>query len=192
MPGIAWKRFVPFVVYSVLAVVSVAAAASTETRSAASVAALVAVGVASWGLIEYGLHRVVFHYDATSERGKRFVYRSHLSHHEDPKSLDEIFASLTTSLPLATAYVLVALGVTRSWHATVYLLLGLIVGYFTYEWMHYQAHHRSPRLRVLRYLKKYHMLHHHQSSDLRFGVTTPFVDLLFGTFGRVGKARGTK
>ena len=68
-----------------------------------------------------------------------------------------------------------------------YLFIGLIGGYFGYEWLHYQAHHGASRLRLLRYLKKYHLLHHHQTPDLRFGVTSPIVDYLFGTYQPVGK-----
>ena len=133
-------------------------------------------------LIEYGLHRLVFHFDAQSEKGRKFVYGMHLSHHSDPKSMDDLFASLRLSLPLAISYCLLAWALTRSWQATVYLFIGLTAGYFSYEFLHYQAHHRSSRLGVLRYLKKYHLLHHHKSSALHFGVTSPVFDYLFGTF----------
>ena len=189
MSRIAWKRFVPFAVYTAAASALVAAALATESRSPASIAALVAAGALSWSVVEYALHRFVFHYDARSERGRRFVYDSHLVHHERPKDLDDIFASLSTSAPLAAAYLLAALAATRSLGATAWLFAGLVAGYFAYEWLHYQAHHRSPRWRVLRYLKKYHMLHHHDATDRRFGVTSPVFDLLFGTWGPVGRRR---
>jgi sterol desaturase/sphingolipid hydroxylase (fatty acid hydroxylase superfamily) len=35
---------------------------------------------------------------------------------------------------------------------------------------------------LLRYLRRYHLLHHYKTPDLRFGVTSPLFDLLFGTF----------
>jgi sterol desaturase/sphingolipid hydroxylase (fatty acid hydroxylase superfamily) len=187
MSRIAWKRFVPFAVYTAAATALVVAASTTESRSWASIALLVAAGVLAWSAIEYVLHRFAFHFDARSERGKRFVYDSHLVHHDHPKDLDDIFASLSTSGPLAAGYLLVSLAVTWSLGATAYLFVGLLVGYFTYEWMHYQAHHRSPRTRLFRYLKKYHMLHHHGATDMRFGVTSPVFDLVFGTWGPVGR-----
>jgi sterol desaturase/sphingolipid hydroxylase (fatty acid hydroxylase superfamily) len=37
-------------------------------------------------------------------------------------------------------------------------------------------------MRLLRYLRRYHLLHHYKTPDLRFGVTSPLFDLLFGTF----------
>jgi sterol desaturase/sphingolipid hydroxylase (fatty acid hydroxylase superfamily) len=55
-------------------------------------------------------------------------------------------------------------------------------GYFFYEWLHFQCHHGNSRLRVLRYLRKYHLLHHYKTPELRFGVTSPLFDLIFGTF----------
>jgi sterol desaturase/sphingolipid hydroxylase (fatty acid hydroxylase superfamily) len=188
MSRIAWKRFVPFVFYTAVAAALVVVAAVTESRSWASTLVLVAGGALSWSAIEYAMHRFAFHYRATSERGKKFVYDSHLVHHDHPRDLDDIFANLSTSGPLAAAYLVVALATTGSPGATAYLFLGLMAGYFTYEWLHYQAHHRSPRTRLFRYLKKYHMLHHHGSNDLRFGVTSPVFDLLLGTWGPVGRA----
>lgn len=177
-----WKQFTPFYFYSVLALGLGVVAVLSETRSITSIFFLFLTGVLTWGLIEYCLHRLVFHFEAKTEKGRNFVYALHLSHHADPKAMDDLFASLRLSLPLALLYCLMAFAITRNWQAVVYLFIGLTAGYFTYEFLHYQAHHRAPRLRVFRYLKRYHLLHHHQSSALRFGVTSPIFDYLFGTF----------
>jgi sterol desaturase/sphingolipid hydroxylase (fatty acid hydroxylase superfamily) len=150
---------------------------------------LLASGVLSWGLIEYGLHRFVFHYDARSESGRKIVYAAHLSHHENPDSSDKIFASLLISAPVATAYLLLSWFVTGSWRAVAFLFTGLVVGYFYYEWLHFRSHHRRAKLRLFRYLRKYHLLHHHQTPELRFGVSSPLFDILFGTFRPVRSRR---
>jgi sterol desaturase/sphingolipid hydroxylase (fatty acid hydroxylase superfamily) len=176
------KQLTPFYFYTLLALVLGGAATLSETRSVTSIVLLCFTGVLTWGLIEYGLHRLVFHFDAQSEKGRKLVYGMHLSHHTDPKNMDDLFASLRLSLPLALGYCLLAWAVMRSWQSMVYLFIGLTAGYCYYEFMHYQAHHRSPRLRLFRYLKKYHLLHHHQTSALHFGVTSPVFDYLFGTF----------
>ena len=143
---------------------------------------LLTLGLLSWGLIEYGLHRFIFHYDAKSELGRKIVYAVHLSHHEKPDSRDQIFASLVISAPVAAAYLLLAWFTTESGRATAYLFTGLVTGYFYYEWLHFRSHHRRAKLRLFRYLKKYHLLHHHQTPGLRFGVSSPLFDILFGTF----------
>jgi sterol desaturase/sphingolipid hydroxylase (fatty acid hydroxylase superfamily) len=177
-----WKQFTPFYFYTLISLSFGVTAMISETRSLTSILLLCLTGVLSWGLIEYCLHRLVFHFDAQSEKGRNFVYAMHLSHHVDPKDMDDLFASLSLSLPLALCYCLLAWALVRSWQAVVYLFIGLTAGYFCYEFLHYQAHHRAPRLRMFRYLKKYHLLHHHQTSALRFGVTSPVFDYLFGTF----------
>jgi dihydroceramide fatty acyl 2-hydroxylase len=143
---------------------------------------LLVSGLLSWGLLEYGLHRFVFHYHAQSELGKKLVYAAHLSHHDDPHATDRIFSSLLISAPVATAYLLLARIATGSWRAASFLFTGLVLGYFYYEWLHYRAHHYRARLPLFRYLRKYHLLHHYQSPELRFGVSSPLFDIIFGTF----------
>ena len=177
-----WKQFTPFYFYTLLALGLGVAAMISETRSLTSIMFLCLTGVLTWCLIEYCLHRFAFHFEAQSEKGRNRVYAIHLGHHADPKNMDDLFASLRLSLPIALCYCSLALALMRSWQAMVYLFIGLTAGYIGYEFLHYQAHHRTPRLRVLRYLKKYHLLHHHQTTALRFGVTSPLFDYLFGTF----------
>ena len=184
-----WKQFTPFFFYTILSLGLCKAAISSETRSLTSIFFLSLTGVLTWGLIEYWLHRFVFHFDAQSEKGRRFVHAMHLSHHANPKNMDDLFTSLRLSLPIASCYCALAWALMGSWQAMVYLFIGLMAGYFSYEFLHYQAHHGVPRSRVFRYLKKYHLLHHHQTSALRFGVTSPVFDYLFGTFPSTQKHR---
>jgi len=177
-----WKKFTPFYFYTIVCILAGVAAAKSETRSTAEIIVLLLGGLISWAMIEYCLHRFIFHYKATTERTRAIIYKVHLIHHDYPKSVDDLFASLRMSIPISAFYCLLAWSVVGSWQAVVYLFIGLIAGYFTYEWLHYHVHHGTPRFRVTRYLKKYHMLHHHQTPELRFGVTSPLIDLLFGTY----------
>jgi dihydroceramide fatty acyl 2-hydroxylase len=183
-----WRQFTPFYFYTAVAL-CLGAAAAGEGPSGGAILSLLVTGLLSWGLIEYALHRFVFHYDARSESGRKFVYAAHLSHHEDPGATDRLFTSLRMSVPIAAAYCLLAWAAAGSWRVVVYLFIGLVAGYFCYEWLHFQAHHGRPRLRPLRYLRRYHLLHHHRTPGLRFGVTSPLFDLAFGTFRPAGKCR---
>jgi sterol desaturase/sphingolipid hydroxylase (fatty acid hydroxylase superfamily) len=181
-----WKHLTPVYFYSAL-VVCLIAFTRGEDFSWRKNFLLLTVGVFSWTLIEYGLHRFIFHFSARSAFGKQFVYAAHLSHHENPRATNRLFSSLLVSLPVATAYLLLAWIVTGSLRAASILFTGLSAGYFCYEWLHFQAHHRRPRLRFFRYLRKYHLLHHYQTPELRFGVTSPLIDLVLGTFRPVRK-----
>ncbi len=153
-----------------------------ETLSLGTGLLLLVAGCLSWGLLEYGLHRFVFHYQAQSELGRKLVYAAHTSHHDDPRATDRIFSSLLISAPVATAYLLLTRIATGSWRVASFLFTGLVLGYFYYECLHYRAHHNRPRLLLFRYLRKYHLRHHYQTPELRFGVTSPLFDILFGTF----------
>jgi sterol desaturase/sphingolipid hydroxylase (fatty acid hydroxylase superfamily) len=184
-----WKQFTTFYFYTAVALCLCAASAAGKGPSWDGILALLVSGSLSWGLIEYGLHRFIFHFDARSDLGRKLVYTAHLSHHEQPTAAENLFASLRLSVPIAACYWLLAWGVTGTWRAASYLFTGLVIGYFCYEWLHFQAHHGRSRLRLFRYLKKYHLLHHHRTPNLRFGVTSPLFDLAFGTFKPVGRYR---
>jgi len=177
----AWTKFAPLYFYTALAL-CLGLASARQNLPGWGITLLLAAGFVSWSLIEYGLHRFIFHYHARSLFGRKILYAAHLSHHENPNATDRIFASLFLSTPVAAAYWFLAWAATGSWAAGSWLFIGMSAGYFCYEWLHFQCHHGKSRLRILRYLKKYHLLHHYKTPDLRFGVTSPLFDLLFGTY----------
>ncbi|MFN2493338.1 MAG: sterol desaturase family protein [Pyrinomonadaceae bacterium] len=187
-----WKKFTSFYFYTLLSVGLGVAATMTETRSLIAILLLCFTGLVIWGLFEYGLHRFVFHFDGPGDQRRNFVYALHRFHHEHPKNTDDLFVSLRLSLPIVLCYCALAWAITRSWQVMVYLFIGLMAGYFSYEFLHYQAHHRTPRLRLFRYLKVYHLLHHHKTSELRFGVTSPLFDFVFGTFQSIYRNRSVR
>ena len=145
MSATAWRRYTPFYFYTAVAACLGAAAASGEGPSGGGVTLLLVAGLLSWGAVEYGLHRFVFHHDARSERGRRFVHAAHLSHHENPQATDRLFSGLGTSAPIAAGYWLLGWAAAGSWRAASYLFIGLVAGYFCYEWLHFEAHHGRPR-----------------------------------------------
>ena len=143
---------------------------------------LLTIGLCSWSLFEYIMHRVIFHYDARSDLGRRFLYHAHVSHHEDPRGKNRLSSSLILGIPIGAAYWLLAWLATGSWTAASWMFIGLAAGFFSYKWVHFQCHHRRSRSRILKYLRHYHLLHHYKTPDLRFGVTSPVFDLVCGTF----------
>jgi sterol desaturase/sphingolipid hydroxylase (fatty acid hydroxylase superfamily) len=185
-----WKQLAPVFFYTAL-VVCLIAITPNENVSWRQNSLLIVVGVFSWTLIEYVLHRFIFHYTARSAFGQKLLYAAHMSHHENPRAINRLFSGLVISLPIATAYLLLAWIATGSLHSAIYLFTGLTMGYSCYEWLHFQAHHRRPRLRVFRYLRRYHLLHHYQTPQQRFGVSSPLLDLFFGTFRPVRKRKSS-
>jgi dihydroceramide fatty acyl 2-hydroxylase len=188
MPAGGWKQFTPFYFYASVASCLAVAAAAGSSLGPARVMLLLALGFLSWGAVEYLLHRVFFHALGPPERPPRFA-AAHRLHHDRPRDTEQLFTSLRMSAPIALCYFLLAWAGLRDWAAAAYLLTGLIAGYLCYEWVHYLAHHGRPRVWPLGYLKRYHLLHHNRTPDLRFGVTSPLLDHVFGTFRPVTRYR---
>ncbi|HEX7296643.1 MAG TPA: sterol desaturase family protein [Pyrinomonadaceae bacterium] len=175
-----WKQFTPFYLSAAI-VLCLTALVGHDGLSWIEISIQLGVGLLLWMLIEYCLHRFVFHYEARTGLGRKFLYKVHLSHHENPSNT-KILSSLLLAVAIAPGIFLVAWGATGAWRAAFYLLVGVAAGYFYYEWLHFYVHHARPQLRPLRYLRTYHLLHHHQTPEMRFGVTTPVLDLIFKTF----------
>jgi hypothetical protein len=47
--------------------------------------------------------------------------------------------------------------------------------------IHYYTHHGRPRSRWGKYLRAYHLSHHHRHQHRLFGVSQPLWDLIFRT-----------
>ena len=65
---------------------------------------LLIIGLFSWSLFEYVMHRFIFHYDARSRLGRKFLYHAHVSHHENPVGKSGLSSSLILGLPIGVAY----------------------------------------------------------------------------------------
>jgi sterol desaturase/sphingolipid hydroxylase (fatty acid hydroxylase superfamily) len=178
-----YELYKPFAFYAVLLAALNAAALGDEGRpDLSSTLALTGAGLLTWGLIEYAIHRWVLHRESRIDDARLHGNRVHLAHHLDPYALDRLNVQLSESLPVCAAYCLLAWAVAGSWQAAVFLYDGLMLGYFFYEYLDYQAHHGGHRGPFVRYFRRYHLLHHHCDAEARFGVTSPLFDLLFGTY----------
>ena len=69
------------------------------------------------------------------------------------------------------------------------LMGGLLVGYLVYDMSHYYQHHARPRSRVGKWLKRYHLEHHHKNPHGLYGVSNPLWDIILRT-GRSAQKSG--
>jgi sterol desaturase/sphingolipid hydroxylase (fatty acid hydroxylase superfamily) len=153
-----------------------------------AVIALLVAGILVWTLVEYVLHRHVFHYEPKGRLLQRVWFMLHGVHHEQPQCKTRLVMPPALSIPLAGAWyglfhgiVGVLLGAPL---AVAPLFAGFLTGYLSYDLLHYAEHHLAPKGKALRYLKRYHLLHHFKTPDDRFGVSSPLWDLVFGTLPR--------
>jgi sterol desaturase/sphingolipid hydroxylase (fatty acid hydroxylase superfamily) len=141
-------------------------------------------GAATWTLLEYLLHRFVFH--ARSAKGPGA--REHRQHHARPdyfapwwqKALAAV--AVTALLMPGAAF---AVGVPNSLAFT----LGFIAMYLLYEVLHRRAHTHPPRGAYGRWRRRNHFAHHFADPRRAHGVTSPIWDRVFGTGLPAAKVR---
>lgn len=143
---------------------------------ALELAIVVLLGLGSWTVIEYAMHRFVLH-------GLQPFRRWHTEHHERPQAL--IYAPTVLSGALiATLVYLPALVVFNRWIASA-LTLGVLIGYLSYSAMHHASHHWRSETAWLKRRKRWHALHHQHVEHPRcYGVTTSFWDYVFASAQR--------
>jgi dihydroceramide fatty acyl 2-hydroxylase len=150
---------------------------------AGTAALLLLAGLVIWTLTEYWLHRLFFHWEPKFPGGDRLHFIIHGVHHDHPNDAMRLVMPPAVSVPLAALflglYVLV-FGTPEAFP----VFSGFIVGYLTYDYMHYHLHHHVPRTRFGKRLRTHHMRHHFQDHRYGFGVSTPLWDAIMGTLPR--------
>jgi len=160
-------------------------AASVPTTLGLRLSIGLLAGLFLWTWVEYVMHRFVFHFRPRTPRQERLSFLFHGVHHAQPMEKSRLVMPPAVSIPLAAvcyAVLYVAVGVVagaRAWVSPVFA--GLILGYVCYDMTHYATHHFKVRSAALQYIRRYHLHHHTQTPDKRFGVTSPLWDIVFGT-----------
>ena len=141
---------------------------------------LAAGGYLTWTLVEYWLHRVVFHYEPRSALGRRLHWMAHGVHHDHPNDPLRLVMPPSVSVPLALAFGFVFWALLGSNLAPAFMA-GFTSGYLAYDMIHFYVHHHRPRSRLGRRLRELHMRHHFQDHERGFGVSAPWWDRVFST-----------
>jgi 4-hydroxysphinganine ceramide fatty acyl 2-hydroxylase len=133
-------------------------------------------GLFTWTLMEYILHRYVFHIDEYFPVLKRLPYMLHGVHHEHPRDHERLFMP---PLPGAIiAFVLFLLWYLFLRQYAFAFMAGISNGYLFYSFIHYTVHIKPA---VFHKLWTHHAKHHYIYSDKAFGVSSPLWDIVFGT-----------
>ncbi len=134
-----------------------------------------------WTLTEYTMHRYVFHYQAKTPMGRRFIYLFHGIHHDDPQDPTRlVFPLLPAILIMGLFFLFFKLVVPEEF--LLAFTAFFIVGYLFYDYIHYATHHWPMKGPVGRFLRTYHLKHHFGEKGLRYGVSNPLWDLVFKTY----------
>ncbi|KAJ5948145.1 hypothetical protein N7466_001160 [Penicillium verhagenii] len=152
-------------------------------------------GVFLWSLIEYLMHRFLFHIDnwlPDNRVGLTLHFLLHGIHHYLPMDKYRLVMPPTLFVALAAPFWKLAHAVFfYNWYAAVTVFCGGVFGYICYDLTHYFLHHRNLPS-YYKELKKYHLQHHYADFENGFGVTSRFWDRIFGTELEASPAKGSK
>jgi 4-hydroxysphinganine ceramide fatty acyl 2-hydroxylase len=169
----------PVTMYLVVSVVILIYAAFRTDLEMWNALYMVPLGLITFSLVEYCIHRFVFHFHPTTEKGETLKYKIHGVHHEFPKDKDRLVMPPILSIVLAVLFYGIFSVLTGK-----YVLLffpGFLSGYSIYLFIHYAVHRFRPPRNFLKILWTHHALHHYKSEDTAFGVSMPVWDYLFNT-----------
>ncbi|KAJ2457051.1 fatty acid alpha-hydroxylase [Coemansia sp. RSA 2424] len=141
------------------------------------------LGLVSWTLLEYSMHRFVFHYDDNIPEGTLAQvahFLLHGVHHFLP--MDQLRLVMPPALSTFLALnILAVLSIVFSAGMIHAVSAGLVTGYVLYDECHYWLHHGTSQNKRLSALKTYHLRHHYKDFKAGFGITSDFWDNVFGT-----------
>ena len=143
------------------------------------VAGLFLVGVLIWTLLEYIIHRWVFHHEPKTTLGKKLHFIVHGVHHDYPNDGHRLVMPPAVSIPLAIFFWLF-FAMTLGRFAPA-VSAGFGFGYVAYDSIHYAIHHFPMKRGVSLWLKQYHLRHHFHDDHNGYGVSSPLWDYVFGT-----------
>ena len=172
---------VPVLIF--LPVITVLAGSAAERMGALETFAWIAGGYLFWGLFEYWLHRVVFHFEPEEGVGARLHWIMHGVHHDHPNDPMRLVMPPSVSVPLG-ALVYLSFHVVLGGTYALAFGAGFFGGYLLYDMTHYHLHHHTPKTRMGKRLRTLHMRHHFQDDTRGFGVSAPWWDHAFGTAPR--------
>ncbi len=131
-----------------------------------------AMGLLSWSLLEYGIHRFVFH-------GVQPFQRWHQAHHDRPRAFIASPTWVSVGIFLGVV-VWPAYRWTPIWLG-LSLSGGIFAGSAAYSWVHHYVHQHRTQSAWMMSCKVWHALHHRPALEICYGVTSPLWDKVFKT-----------
>jgi len=146
------------------------------------------MGVFTWTLVEYTLHRFLFHGNAYApDNGISIAaqFLLHGIHHKFPTDQSRLVMPPALLAVLATGVYFILRPLFGMTPEPVYQAMfgSGLAAYIAYDLFHYAHHHLSSRPETyFGFMKKYHLKHHFSGVEgVGFGVTSRFWDRVFGT-----------
>ena len=153
-------------------------AANTSLQLGTTVA-LFFTGLLVFTLVEYIMHRYLFHMGTYTTLRKKLQYAFHGVHHDYPKDKDRLAMPPIMSITIATILLFLLRLVMDDF--VFGFLPGFLTGYAGYLFVHYIVHAFQPPKNIFKTLWVHHGIHHYKNPERAFGVSSPLWDYIFRT-----------
>jgi len=138
-----------------------------------------ALGLFIWTLVEYLMHRFLFHYMPPDKPwAQRLHFIFHGVHHDYPSDAKRLVLPPSVSIPLATIFYLLFNAILPANYIFGFFP-AFLLGYLFYDESHYAIHHFNFKGNIWKKIKQHHMLHHYQDPGKGYGVSSPLWDKIF-------------
>jgi sterol desaturase/sphingolipid hydroxylase (fatty acid hydroxylase superfamily) len=174
-------RFRSFWIFPSLALFLIYVAFRNDTDNLRNMFWLFPLGIFAWTLIEYGLHRFVFHIDLSNPRVRDLINGTHVNHHLAPRDPDRLLVKTGYGMGVSALIFVNLWAVFGRFDFAVGMLSGIWAGFLYYEFVHYTAHLTSTTRGLMGRQRRAHFYHHFTNNGRCFGVTSPLWDYVFRT-----------
>ncbi|MEM1008708.1 MAG: sterol desaturase family protein [Myxococcota bacterium] len=140
---------------------------------------LLTAGVLLWTLIEYAMHRFLFHFPRERPVQKVFGLIVHGHHHLYPADRTRLVATPLMHWSMMLLFWGLYTGLFGSYGLALWTGTG--IGYLLYELLHWLAHHGPLSNTWRKRLFGHHLKHHYENPNANFGISSPLWDIVFRT-----------
>nr|CAG8476180.1 4437_t:CDS:2 [Entrophospora candida]CAG8506207.1 3921_t:CDS:2 [Entrophospora candida] len=156
---------------------------ASKTLNSTTFSILFLSGIVIWTLLEYALHRFLFHIDKflpDHPYALTLHFTIHGIHHYLP--MDRLRLVMPPVLGGSIAYPIIKLEYLLFPESiSCAIIAGEVFGYICYDLTHYHLHHAQPFGKHFQTMKKYHLAHHYKNYESGYGITSKVWDIVFGT-----------
>jgi 4-hydroxysphinganine ceramide fatty acyl 2-hydroxylase len=147
--------------------------------------AVLLLGILGFSLLEYLMHRYIYHMEPDTPVKDKIQYNMHGVHHDYPKDKDRL--TLPPFITVAYAVIFYFVFTFLMGDYGLFFLPGFMIGYSAYLGVHYIVHAYQPPKNFLKTLWINHAIHHYKDPDVAYGVSSPLWDYIFGTMPKKEK-----
>ena len=136
------------------------------------------LGILSWPVLEYILHRFLGHV----LKNKTLFKKEHTRHHVETNYFAPKKYKIFATIPISLVALAISSLIFSSWSLGAFYTIGFLIMYCTYEYVHWSFHAKAPKTKLGLRLRKHHFIHHFHNPKMNHGVTSTIIDRIFGTY----------